>query len=152
MCCRDVAEQSSPRRDPGPIDRHAWRLNRKLIEEFRANRGQLSGNMAGRSLLLLATTGARSRQPRTAVMGFRQDGDRCVVIASGNGAPSHPAWYCNVQANPVARVEAGPEKFDGRASTAGPQGRGRLATLIPYLESQQKHITREIPIVVLRRT
>jgi hypothetical protein len=98
MCCRDVAEQSSPRPQDPSTDTLAF--NRKLIEEFRANRGQLSGNMAGRSLLLLTTTGARSRQPRTAVMGFRQDGDRYVVIASGNGAPSHPAWYCNVQANP----------------------------------------------------
>jgi hypothetical protein len=57
-----------------------------------------------------------------------------------------------VQANPVARVEAGPEKFDGRASTAGPQERDRLAALIPYPESQQKLTRRKIPIVVLRRT
>lgn len=127
-------------------------FNRKLIEEFRANRGRLSGNMAGRSLMLLTTTGARSGEPRTAVMGYRKDGDRYVVIASGNGAPSHPAWYRNLQANPIATVEVGPEKFEVQASTAGPEERGQLAMLIPYLESQQKLTTRQIPIVVLRRT
>jgi deazaflavin-dependent oxidoreductase (nitroreductase family) len=147
-----MATQTPPHRDPVPIPTDMLAFNRKLIEEFRANRGRLSGNMAGRSLLLLTTTGARSGEPRTVVMGYRRDGDRYIAIASGNGAPSHPAWYRNLQANPIATVEVGPEKFEVQALTAVPEEWDQLASLIPYLESQQQLTTRRIPIVVLRRT
>jgi deazaflavin-dependent oxidoreductase (nitroreductase family) len=126
-------------------------FNRKLIEEFRANRGKLSGPMAGRTLMLLTTTGARSGKERTVVLGFGKDGDRYVVIASGNGAPAHPAWYLNLQARPIATVEVGPDKFKVRARTAGPDERGPLKHLVPYIEQQQTLTSREIPIVVLDR-
>jgi deazaflavin-dependent oxidoreductase (nitroreductase family) len=127
-------------------------FNRKLIEEFRANRGQLSGPMAGRTLMLLTTTGARSGKERTVVLGFGKDGDRFVVIASGNGAPSHPAWYLNLQARPIATVEVGPDKFKVRARTAGSEERGPLKHLVPYIEQQQTLTSREIPIVVFDRS
>jgi hypothetical protein len=70
-CAAETWPSSHPRDETQDPSTDILAFNRKLIEEFRANRGQLSGNMAGRSLLLLTTTGARSRQPRTAVMGFR---------------------------------------------------------------------------------
>jgi deazaflavin-dependent oxidoreductase (nitroreductase family) len=132
-----------------PADMNAF--NRKLIEEFRANRGQLSGPMAGSSLMLLTTTGAKSGKGRTTVIGFRKDGDRYLAIASGNGAPSHPAWYLNLQARPIATVEVGPDKFKVRARTARPEEREQLSRLVPYLEQQQALTTREIPIVVFER-
>jgi deazaflavin-dependent oxidoreductase (nitroreductase family) len=126
-------------------------FNQKLIEEFRANRGQLSGPMSGRTLMLLTTTGAKSGKPRTTVLGYRTDRDQYVVIASGNGAPEHPAWYRNLLANPRARVEVGAETFEVRATTAAPGERARLAALVPYLKDQQAKTSREIPIVVLSR-
>jgi len=132
-----------------PADMNAF--NRKLIEEFRANRGQLSGPMAGSSLMLLTTTGAKSGKERTTVIGFRKDGERLVAIASGNGASSHPAWYQNLQARPIATVEVGPDKFKVRARTARPEEREQLSRLVSYLEQQQALTTREIPIVVFER-
>jgi len=127
-------------------------FNKKLIEEFRANRGKLSGPMAGREPMLLTTTGARSGKERTVVLGFRKDGERIVAIASNNGAPKDPAWYLNLQARPIATVEVGPDKFKVRARTARPEERERLSRLVPYLEQQQTLTTREIPIVVFERS
>ncbi len=66
--------------------------NRQLIEEFRADRGKNGGPMAGRPLLLLTTTGAKSGQLRTTPMMYIRDGDRLLVIASNAGAPTHPDW------------------------------------------------------------
>jgi hypothetical protein len=63
-----------------PADMKAF--NAKLIADFHANHGQFTGPMAGRSLLILTTTGARSGKDRTAVLGYGRDGDRLVVIAS----------------------------------------------------------------------
>lgn len=126
-------------------------FNKKLIAEFRANGGQLSGQMAGRNLILLTTTGRTSGRPVTVVLGHGKEGDRYVVIASNNGAPGDPHWYRNLQANAIGTVEVGAEKFPVRARTARPDERERLTPLVPYVVSQQKLTNREIPIVVLQR-
>jgi deazaflavin-dependent oxidoreductase (nitroreductase family) len=133
-----------------PADMNAF--NKKVIDEFRANRGTLTGPLAGRTLMLLTTTGAKSGKERIAVLGFGKDGDRYVVIASGNGAPSHPGWYQNLLARPIATVEVGPDKFKVRARTASAEEREQMKSLVPYLEQQQTLTTRQIPIVVLERS
>jgi deazaflavin-dependent oxidoreductase (nitroreductase family) len=140
---------SKPDRPQIPSDMRAF--NKKIIEEFRANRGQLSGPVAGRPLMLLTTTGARSGEKRTVVLGFRTDGDRYMAIASDNGSDAPPAWFVNLLANPVATVEIGPEKFQVRASVAGAVEKARLAPRIEYLAGQQALTSREIPIVVFER-
>jgi deazaflavin-dependent oxidoreductase (nitroreductase family) len=124
-------------------------MNRQIIEEFRATKGQLSGRMAGRQLLLLTTTGARTGEPRTTVVGYRKSGDIFVVIASANGAATDPAWYINLLANPNATIEVGPEKVAVRARTAKGKERDKLAKVVEYLEPQQKLTSRKIPVVAL---
>ena len=141
----------TPRKAPAiPPDMKAF--NAKLIADFHANHGQFTGDMAGRGLLILTTTGARSNEPRAVVLGYGRHADRFVVIASNNGAPTAPDWYHNLLANPAAIIEvAGPERFDVRARTAGPEERDELAKALPYLAQQQGLTTREIPIVVFER-
>jgi len=98
----------------------------------------MTGQMAGRGILLLTSKGARSGQPRTAVLGYGRHGDRYVVIASNNGASRAPAWYHNLLSHPEATVEVGPDTFEVRATTAKPEERDELAKTVPYLESQHK--------------
>lgn len=126
-------------------------FNEKLIAEFRANHGQLSGPMKGREPMLLTTTGARSGQPRTVVLGFRRWGDHYLAIASNNGADAAPSWYVNLRAKPEATLEVGPEKFQATARDAAPEERAELGALIDYLPRQQGLTKREIPIVIFER-
>jgi len=51
--------------------------NRTLIEDFRANQG--AGPFAGRPLLLLTTTGAKSGQPRTMPMIYVPARERLLL-------------------------------------------------------------------------
>jgi len=133
-----------------PPDMKAF--NRKIIDEWRANGGMLSGPLAKSQLILLTTIGARSGEPRTVVIGYRPYGDELVAIASDNGAPNNPAWYRNLLANNrIATVELGPERFEVRARTARTDERDEYAPLVDYLESQQKLTKREIPIVIFER-
>src|SRR3989442_1264286 len=132
-----------------PTDMKAF--NEKLIEEFRANHGKLSGRMASSQILLLTTTGARSRALRTTVIGYRPYGDDLAVIASNNGADKAPSWFFNLLANPVATVEVGPEKFHVKARVAGPEERPQLGAVLECLERQQALTSREIPVLVLER-
>src|SRR3979411_2314526 len=83
-----------------PTDMNAF--NEKLIADFRANHGKFTGPMAGRSVLILTTTGARTGKERTAVLGYGRAGDRLVVIASDNGAPVAPARHHNLPPPPIA--------------------------------------------------
>lgn len=140
---------SNPSRPQIPSDMKAF--NQKLIEEFRANHGQLSGQMAKSQVLLLTTTGARSGLPRTVVVGYRPDGNRYIAIASNNGNDFAPAWYFNLRMNPTATVEVGPDRLQVRARTAGPDERSKLAAKVDYLERQQALTAREIPIVILEK-
>ncbi|TME22689.1 MAG: nitroreductase family deazaflavin-dependent oxidoreductase [Chloroflexi bacterium] len=132
-----------------PADMKAF--NDKLIEEFRANHGKLSGRMANSQILLLTTSGSRSGAQRTTVIGYRPYGDDLAVIASNNGADKSPSWFFNLLANPIATVEVGPDKFQVRARVTGLEERPRLGAIIDYLERQQALTSRQIPVVVLER-
>jgi hypothetical protein len=44
-------------------------FNQQIIDEFRANKGQVGGPFEGARLLLLTTTGARSGAPHTTPSG-----------------------------------------------------------------------------------
>jgi deazaflavin-dependent oxidoreductase (nitroreductase family) len=77
-------------------------------------------------VLLLTTTGARSRQPRLAPVGYSRDGDGYVIVASKGGSPTHPGWYHNLLANPVVTVEVGRGTFEARARVTEGAERDRL--------------------------
>jgi hypothetical protein len=67
-------------------------FNRLLIEEFRTNSGKVTGQFAGRPLLLLTSTGAKSGRAYTTPLVYTKNGDRLVIIASKGGAPTNPDW------------------------------------------------------------
>lgn len=127
-------------------------FNENLIRELRANNGKVkSGPLAGHEPMLLTTTGARSGAPRTVVLGYRLDGERYLAIASNNGSDLAPFWYRNLQQDPRAIVEVGPDRFQVRARTADSSERANLAAKIDYLERQQALTSREIPIVIFEK-
>ena len=136
------------------MDWNSW--NAPVIEQFRANAGSvLSGRYAGRKLVLLTTTGARSGQPRTTPLSFTRDGARYVVIASKAGSPTHPDWYHNLVRNPIVTLETGAETFYARARVADGEERERLyaaqAAVMPQFTEYQGRTARQIPVVVFER-
>jgi deazaflavin-dependent oxidoreductase (nitroreductase family) len=129
--------------------------NKKIIEEFRANGGKVGGAFAGKSLLLLHTTGAKSQQQRVSPVAYITDGGRLAVIASKGGAPTHPDWYYNLVANPLVTVEVGTEQFQAHATIPAEPERRRLydqmVTLMPGFADYERKTTRIIPVIVLTR-
>src|SRR5262245_15226911 len=130
-------------------------FNAALVAEFRANGGKVGGPFAGSPLLVLTTTGAISGQPRAHPLVHTTDGDRLVVIASKGGAPTNPAWYHNLLANPTATVELPGETFQVRAVVARGEERDRLfnqhAAQMPGFADYQRNTTRRLPVIVLER-
>jgi deazaflavin-dependent oxidoreductase (nitroreductase family) len=129
--------------------------NKQVIEEFRANHGQVGGNFAGAPLLLLHTTGAKSGQERVNPVMYLADGDRFLVFASKAGADTHPDWFHNLRANPDARIEVGDEVLDVRAEEVTGAERdekyAEQAALYPGFADYERKTDRVIPVVALSR-
>ena len=132
-------------------------FNDDLIAHFREHRGVITeGPFTGRDILLLTTVGAKTGQPRTHPLVYTRDGDRYVVIASKGGAPTHPAWYHNLRANPEVTVEVGPDTFTALATPiAGGPERRRLydqhAAINPGFKDYEQRTSRVIPAILLDR-
>ena len=128
-------------------------FNRAVIEEFRANDGKVGGPFAGAPVLLLTATGAKSGEQRTTPVMYLPDGERMVIFASFGGAPTNPAWYHNLVANPSASVEVGPETVEVDAVETSGEERDRLfrrqAELYPQFAEYEQKTTRQIPVIAL---
>ncbi|HVX20127.1 MAG TPA: nitroreductase/quinone reductase family protein [Acidimicrobiales bacterium] len=128
-------------------------FNQAIIEEFRANGGQVGGGFAGAPLLLLHTTGARSGLDRVSPMMYQDLGGPVAVFASKAGAPSDPDWYRNLVANPAVTAEIGTDTRGFTARTATGEERDRIWTLqkedYPAFAEYESKTDRVIPVVVL---
>jgi deazaflavin-dependent oxidoreductase (nitroreductase family) len=131
-------------------------FTRALIADMREHHGEVtSGPMAGRPILLLTSTGAKSGLPRQAIVTYTKDGDRLVIAASKSGAPTNPDWYHNLIANPVADIEAGGESFRARATVQEGAERERLwdqhVAARPEFAEYPAKSGRLIPVLTLER-
>lgn len=129
--------------------------NAKIIEEFRSNGGKVGGNFERMDLLLLHSTGAKSGEERIHPLVYQAVGDDSAVFASKGGAPTHPAWYHNLLANPSATVEVGTETIDVEARVLAGDEResiwSKQKSHLPFFAEYEAGTDREIPVVLLER-
>ncbi|WP_308466410.1 nitroreductase family deazaflavin-dependent oxidoreductase [Rathayibacter soli] len=131
-------------------------VDRNTVQEFRANKGQVGGALAGTPLILIHHIGARSRIERvTPLVCSPQDDGTFAIVASNGGSVSHPAWYYNVMANPSVIVEFESETFSALAEEVTGQDRDRLWPALlagsPSLTAFDESTERSIPLILLRR-
>ena len=128
-------------------------FNQQIIDEFRANDGKVGGPFEGAPMLLLHTTGAKSGQERVNPVVYQADGDRLVVFASKQGAPTNPDWYHNLVAQPRAKVEVDVRTVAVNARVAEGEERDRLWTRqkeqMPGFAEYEQKTSRQIPVVIL---
>ncbi|REF00869.1 nitroreductase/quinone reductase family protein [Thermomonospora umbrina] len=155
IVARDRPRRPYPPHTPDPETRENMSINvdQQVIEEFRANRGRVGGPYEGRRLLLLTTTGTGAGGPRTTPIVYLPDGERMLVLASAEGASSHPAWFRDLLARPRVTVEAGPLTLDAVAVVLEGEERDRLfarvAQVEPLWAEQQAGAARTLPVVAL---
>jgi deazaflavin-dependent oxidoreductase (nitroreductase family) len=130
-------------------------INRRIIEEFRAQGGKVVGPAEGFSLLLLHTRGARTGAERVNPVAYQPLEDGWAVFATHAGAPKHPAWFHNVVAHPETVIEVGTETIPVRARVAVGDERERIwarqKAFYPRFARYDRQTDREIPVVVLER-
>jgi deazaflavin-dependent oxidoreductase (nitroreductase family) len=104
--------------------------------------------------LRLTTTGRRSGEPRSVIVGYYEDGPNLVSMAMNGWGAAEPAWWLNLQADPEAAVElAGGERRRVLARPAVGEERERLwqrwRELDRNLDSYARRRPRETAVVVL---
>ena len=128
--------------------------NRFMLWQFGRGGARTRGGVKS---LLLETVGARSGEPRRAVLGYLAEGDDAwLVIAALAGAARHPAWFHNLAHDPDAtiqfddgrRVDVRAETLEGADLDAAWERIGRDAHEFVGYRSKTD---REIPVVRLRR-
>jgi deazaflavin-dependent oxidoreductase (nitroreductase family) len=127
--------------------------NNKIIEEFRANEGEVAGPFAGAPILLLHTTGAKTGRERVNPMMYLDlDGHR-YVFASKAGADTNPDWYWNLVAHTDVTVEVGTETYEASARPVTGDDRDRVyseqARRYPGFAEYEQKTSRVIPVVEL---
>ena len=134
-------------------------MTKTHVALYRLTRGRVGHRMSGGvTTLLLDHVGARSGANRTTPVNYFKDGDDLVIVASLGGAPTNPAWFHNLRANPDTTVQIGDEARPVRARLATSGERARLwptavAGYPPFTAYQEKaeQTGRQIPMLILQR-
>jgi len=112
-----VVEKSErpARLPPRWLVRFVWFFHRRL---YRLTGGRLGlwrpkGDKWG--AMHLTTTGRRTGQERSVILGYFVDGPNLVTMAMNGWADGEPAWWLNLQKHPDASVDIG----GGRRSVKG---------------------------------
>ncbi len=132
------------------VTRYGGAVHRFL---YRASGGRIGGRIWGLRIVLLTTTGRRSRRRRTVPLCSLRHGEDVVVIASYGGLDRPPAWSFNLAAHPEAELQDGSARRAVVARTAPPEERARLwaevtAKAPGYLDYERR-TNRQIAIVIL---
>jgi deazaflavin-dependent oxidoreductase (nitroreductase family) len=121
-----------------------------------ATRGHIStavGTSFHRHIVIVTTTGARTRKPRVVPLLALLDHSAVVLVASRGGHRRHPSWYHNLRAHPVATVMAHGQTKQYRAREAQAAERAdlwrRVVEFYPGYAAYQRRTARRVPVMIL---
>jgi len=149
----DTDATPSPKLPPAWFERVFWRCHRVL---HRVSGGRFlwrPGGKRGWGAMGLTTTGRRSGQERTVIVGYLEDEGRPAVLAMNGWQDGHPAWWLNLEANPDAVIRLpgqDPRPVRARAVTGDERDRlwQRWAAVDEGLDGYAARRTVETPVVV----
>lgn len=125
-----------------------------VIADMRAHGGAVTaGPLTGHPLLIMTSTGAKTKEPRRAILTWSRDRNDYVVAATAGGSPKNPAWLRNVQADDTVTIETGNRTFEARAVVADAAERVRLwdqhVAALPWFAAYPEQTGRAIPMIRL---
>jgi F420H(2)-dependent quinone reductase len=131
---------------------------RDQVELYESSGGQQGTTLGdtGMPVVIVTTKGNKTGKIRkTPLMRVEYDGEY-LLVASKGGAPQHPVWYYNLQADPDGvEVQDGPDRFpvtvrelDGAERATWWQR--AVVAFPPYAEYQEK-TERRIPVFLATR-
>jgi F420H(2)-dependent quinone reductase len=128
-----------------------------MLEDMRAHGGAVTqGPLAGDPIMVMTSTGAKTGEPRQALLTFSRDGEDYVVAGTAGGSPTTPAWVHNVSVHPQVMIEAEGRTFQATAKVTEEPDRLQLwkehVKVNPRFAEYPKKTTRPFPMVRLTPT
>jgi deazaflavin-dependent oxidoreductase (nitroreductase family) len=122
-------------------------------ELYERTGGAEGDTLRGKPIIVIHTKGRKSGKVRkTPLMKVEHDGEYAVVASQG-GAPKHPVWYLNIEADPHVVLQDGPVTRDYTARVVEgdekKQWWARAVETWPDYDEYQTKTDRQIPVVVL---
>ncbi len=116
-----MSDQGQPVRIPPRwFIRAAWSIHRALYRLSGGRIGLWRPEPQKWGTMRLTTTGRRTGQDRSVILGYFEDGPNVITMAMNGWADDEPAWWLNLQANPVAELAL----TDGRRTVKGRAAEG----------------------------
>lgn len=106
--------------------RLAWSTHRGVYRITRGRIGLWRPKANKWGTMRLTTTGRRSGQARSVMLGYFEDGPNLVTMAMNGWADAEPAWWLNLQAHPDANVDVAGDQRKVRGRAAVAEERSRL--------------------------
>ena len=129
-----------------------WDTAAEHVERYLATDGADGYEFHGATCVILTTRGRRTGAIRRSPIVRVCDGGRYLAVASMGGAPKHPMWYLNLQANPEVTIQDKGEVHNLVARTATAVEKEELWPIAvaewPDYENYQKRTERDIPLVI----
>ena len=131
-----------------------WHLHRRIVRASGGRRGLWAPRAGKWGALRPTTTGRRTGEPRSVILGYYEDGSNLVSMAMNGWGAAEPSWWLNLQADPHAVVElAGGIRRDvlGRAAVGGERERlwQHWRELDEDLDSYAARRPKETAVIVL---
>lgn len=148
-------DRASPEKSAGAaIGKRIQRLfTQGHVSLYRMTGGKVGG---GEHLLILTTIGRKSGVSRSTPLFFFHDGEQFVIIGSDGGSAKNPVWWLNLQSNPKATIQIGPEVISVTAKRAEGEDYTRLWSIIEEnyknFVGYQQRTTRQIPVIILTKS
>jgi deazaflavin-dependent oxidoreductase (nitroreductase family) len=140
---------------PRALATRATGLHARVLRATRGRLGSRNPIAPRQRVLALTTRGRKSDEHRSTAVGYLEDGDRIVLVASNAGLDRPPAWWLNLREHPEAEVALHGERRTVRAREASDEERERLWPRVleqfEGFDSYEHYTRREIPLVVLEQ-
>ncbi|HEX4984156.1 MAG TPA: nitroreductase family deazaflavin-dependent oxidoreductase [Ilumatobacteraceae bacterium] len=139
----------------GDYEPSALQWVREQVEAYEASGGTEANTLrdTGIPVIIVTMKGAKSGKVRKiALMRVEHEGEYALVASYG-GAPTHPAWYRNLTADPGAvQVQDGPQPFDVTVREVHGDERAawwdRAVAVFPNYAEYQTKTDRQIPVLI----
>jgi deazaflavin-dependent oxidoreductase (nitroreductase family) len=117
--------ERAPRLPPRWFIRFFWYAHRAVCRMSGGRVGLWRPKPGRWGTARLTTTGRRSGQQRSVIVGYFEDGPNLITLAMNGWADGEPAWWLNLQAHPYATVDLvkGSRPVRARAAEGGERSR-----------------------------
>jgi F420H(2)-dependent quinone reductase len=147
------AGEQTARVPPRWFVRLAWYTHRAIYRVTGGRLGLWRAKPNRWGTLRLTTTGRRSHQERSVILGYLDDGPDLVTMAMNGWSDGEPAWWLNLQADPNARADLadGQRLVTARAAAGAERARlwAKWRELDPALDGYAALRSSETAVVIL---